>query len=227
MPDAPQPSALVLHPSQSAKRRRQDSERSVSPPSPRPKKKQKQKETAKERRGRRSKTKLTRDDIPDDYKGTKRAFELHVCLLAGIRSSREVMPQPTIQNIGRFASLFRDHDAVFAACVGPSRLEKSAMMSISSLRLKNNHSQIAHDIAQIEDHNLHQILLQLSRYGISAWCPNYEESPYSVYNSAMRAIALDTFKQAVAAHAYMFLDLSLPVDDTAMLTRHLRTGRRK
>ncbi|TFK20877.1 hypothetical protein FA15DRAFT_561144, partial [Coprinopsis marcescibilis] len=42
-------------------------------------------------------------------------------------------------------------------------------------------------------------------YAVPSWGPNFQESLYSLFNLAIRIIALDTFKQALTASAYSFL----------------------
>ena len=37
---------------------------------------------------------------------------------------------------------------------------------------------------------------------MTSWCPDLREMAHSLYNSACRIIALDTFKQALVSHAY-------------------------
>ena len=45
----------------------------------------------------------------------------------------------------------------------------------------------------------------LSRSGLNCWCPDLRQSAYSLYNSACRIIAIDTFKQALVSHTYLAL----------------------
>lgn len=50
-----------------------------------------------------------------------------------------------------------------------------------------------------------------AKYGLYVWSPNLSESPYSIYNSACRLVALTTFRHALSMDAYAFTG----VDTTA------------
>jgi hypothetical protein len=41
-----------------------------------------------------------------------------------------------------------------------------------------------------------------TRFGITEWCPDLRDTPYSTYNSAMRMIGIDTFRHCLSAKAY-------------------------
>src|SRR6266540_1348428 len=50
---------------------------------------------------------------------------------------------------------------------------------------------------------------RLATFGLTSWCPDLRQTPYSLYNSACCIIALDTFKQALVSHTYASLQPNL------------------
>ena len=68
-----------------------------------------------------------------------------------------------------------------------------------------NRSPIAVQLLVIEEHIIEYIKVQLAKFGLKSWCPDLRQTPYSVYNAACRIVAIDTFKQALVAHAYAHL----------------------
>jgi hypothetical protein len=60
-------------------------------------------------------------------------------------------------------------------------------------------------VRQVEEHMLAYTQSLLARFGLTCWCPDLRQSPYSLYNAACRFIALDTFKQALVSQAYAHL----------------------
>lgn len=119
------------------------------------------------------------------------------------------MPSPSPQNLARFDERFQNSEAVRGARTGAPLLARNLMLDISTLRGSDSTSNISRELARLEDSQLEQIALQLSRFGLSAWCPNYAESPYSLYNQAIRFIAIDTFKHAATAGAYVSMKPNL------------------
>ncbi len=67
---------------------------------------------------------------------------------------------------------------------------------------------IAGQARLIEEHRLGYIQACLSRFGMQRWCPDLCQSAYSLYNSACRIIAIDTFKQALISHTYIHISLN-------------------
>ena len=70
-------------------------------------------------------------------------------------------------------------------------------------------SRIAVQLLVIEEHIIEYIKVQLAKFGLKSWCLDLHQSPYSVYNAACCIVAIDTFKQALIAHAYAHLALNI------------------
>jgi hypothetical protein len=89
-------------------------------------------------------------------------------------------------------------------------------MSVAS----NFSSRVASQVRQVEEHMLEYMQASLARFGLTTWCPDLRQTAYSLYNSACRIIALDTFKQALVAHTYAHLQPNTAyVKDTSLLVK--------
>lgn len=63
-------------------------------------------------------------------------------------------------------------------------------------------SRILSGARRLEEFVLEYIQATVSKFGLTFWCPDMTQTAGSVYNSACRIIALDTFRQAVASQQY-------------------------
>ena len=73
-----------------------------------------------------------------------------------------------------------------------------SLIKITSTKL----GKIGSQLGLIEEHIISYIQGCLARFGMTSWGPDLRQTAYSLYNSACRIIALDTFKQALISHAY-------------------------
>jgi len=73
-----------------------------------------------------------------------------------------------------------------------------SLVNITSTKL----GKIGSQLGLIEEHIISYIQGCLARFGMTSWGPDLRQTAYSLYNSACRIIALDTFKQALISHAY-------------------------
>lgn len=73
---------------------------------------------------------------------------------------------------------------------------------------------------KLEESAILHVRSYLAKLGLASWAPDFTQSPYSLYNMAMRMCAIDTFRFLVGATHYDFLqpDTRL-VMDVALLTR--------
>jgi len=79
---------------------------------------------------------------------------------------------------------------------------------------------IASNVKRIEDFILNYVQTYIAEFGLICWCPDLSQTPYSVYNSACRIIALDTFVQAMISHAYDHLQPTRRyMEDMDLLTK--------
>ncbi|KAF6756056.1 hypothetical protein DFP72DRAFT_810678 [Ephemerocybe angulata] len=174
-----------------------------------------------DRKGRRQRFQLKRVDLPKDIQGFKDALMLHVRIIWRLltRKSIPIDPSPTV--LEEFNKRFQS-----STTVNVHRHSNILLIAIAKVRgaasTANSqlNSRIVRQARGMEEHIVQYIDSRIASYGLEEWAVDFNQSPYSAYNSAMRIIALDTFKQAVISHAYASLKPNLKyAEDTGMTTR--------
>ncbi|KAJ6552406.1 hypothetical protein DFH09DRAFT_1497216, partial [Mycena vulgaris] len=73
---------------------------------------------------------------------------------------------------------------------------------------------------KLEESALLHVRAYLAKLGIYTWAPDYSQTPYSMYNMAMRMCAIDTFRFLVTGTYYDFLRPNTSfIKDSALLAR--------
>ena len=129
---------------------------------------------------------------------------LHIRILWSLRNAKEVPGNPPEELLAMFASRFSTEQEVLDARNGNALVGPSLVQVGTSIPL-NDKSRSAKQIRQVEEHILEYLQGCIAKFGLVRWAPDLRQSAYSLYNSACRIIALDTFKQAIISHAYDFL----------------------
>ncbi|KAF8893186.1 hypothetical protein CPB84DRAFT_1848664 [Gymnopilus junonius] len=146
---------------------------------------------------------LLSQDVPNDVGGLKTAMSLHLRFLWGLLDAKEVPKDPPARTVNAFSLRFSMEAELFTSQTGPQLIPRHLIrigMAFSTVQ-----GPIANQARLVEEHILTYIQACLSRFGLDHWCPDLRQSAYTLYNSACRIIALDTFKQALISHAYMHL----------------------
>jgi len=76
---------------------------------------------------------------------------------------------------------------------GPELINSSLVCIGTSISLATR-KKITNDIKLVEKFVLEYIHSCIAKFGLVCWCPNFNQTAYSVYNSACCLIALNTFK---------------------------------
>ena len=76
-------------------------------------------------------------------------------------------------------------------CTGKQLIE-SDLVEIDSLISPVTQKQIALAVKNVEEFILYFVQTFISRFGLIRWCPDFNQSPYSLHNSACHLIALNT-----------------------------------
>lgn len=140
-------------------------------------------------------------------------------LLWGLIDPKHPPTTPPDDILLSFGSRFLDEASLMEArdgrpLVSPSLVRVRTLLSIT------DRGHVASQLRQIEEHILDYIQSSLARFGLVIWCPDLRQTPYALYNSACRIIALDTFKQALVSHTYAHLAPNLSyVKDMVLLVK--------
>lgn len=94
---------------------------------------------------------------------------------------------------------------MLAARDGPNLVTPHLIEIAGSERNSARKGTIAHQAAQVDKTALSFMAAFGARFGFRTWAPDLQSTPYSLYNSACRIVAIFSFQQAMLAHAYAFL----------------------
>jgi hypothetical protein len=141
----------------------------------------------------------------------QQALQLHVHILWGLIEANTVPPTPQVDQIAVFNAHFSNtatEEDLRQASDGDTSLIAPSLIQIGFAISPVTHKRIAWNIKNVEESILHITQHFISKFSLAHWCPDLNQSPYSIYNNACCLIALETFKQAMIAHAYDHLQLS-------------------
>jgi len=125
------------------------------------------------------------------------ALRLHICLLWGLFDLKDIPSLPEEDVLNRFKANFLTDAAL------DNFQNRQPIVPISLVKVRTTKSgKIGAQLGLIEEHIISYIQGCLARFGMTSWRPDLRETAYSLYNSACRIIALDTFRQALISHAY-------------------------
>jgi hypothetical protein len=130
------------------------------------------------------------------------SMKLHVRLLWGLFDPKQPPPTPDDETLHVFALRFRNESSLMNARAGGSFVAPDCVRVGVSI---TDRGVVASQLRHIEEHIIEYIQACLSRFGLLAWGPDLRQTPYALYNATCRIIAIDTFKQALASHAYAHL----------------------
>ncbi|PPQ80386.1 hypothetical protein CVT24_000611 [Panaeolus cyanescens] len=144
---------------------------------------------------------MLQSELPDDALGLKKAMIMHIHLLLGWTRASDVPSDPSQQVLADFQSKISDKNDLEAHHQS-SPVFPPSLVQIRQTLAVGNRSNILRFLSTISDPILKYIQTCLAKFGVICWCPNLRQSANSLYNSACRIIAIDTFKQVLVAHAY-------------------------
>jgi hypothetical protein len=124
-------------------------------------------------------------------------MRLHIRLLWGLFDAKNIPKLPEEKMLTKFKKRFLTEESL-EDFQSREPLVAISLVKVTSTKL----GKIGSQLALIEEHIISYIQGCLARFGMTSWGPDLRETAYSLYNSACRIIALDTFKQALVSHAY-------------------------
>ncbi|KZV87743.1 hypothetical protein EXIGLDRAFT_620282, partial [Exidia glandulosa HHB12029] len=132
------------------------------------------------------------------------AFKLHILILWNLLDVAAVPKMPSPDVTSWFNTTFSTMDDLHAARQGSARVSTSMITTAAvgrDVRVKTGtHAQHA---GRVEKPALSWMIAFLARFGFTSWAPDFTSTPYSLYNSACRIIAIFSFQQALLAQAYV------------------------
>jgi hypothetical protein len=145
----------------------------------------------------------------------KQAFQIHICIAMQIVSAGSAPLRPPAHLKERFAARFNNEDE-FSSLVRSMRnfssLSQPTFQQVHMQRIRvmrdfyhdyaAQGNLLCKDVAQVEDMTLRIFFAMLDEYQFEKWCPDISESPSSLYNSAHRTLAIDSFQQACMMGGY-------------------------
>ncbi|KAJ3897432.1 hypothetical protein F5879DRAFT_996054 [Lentinula edodes] len=146
------------------------------------------------------------EDIPEDARGLKRAFEIHICILWNSVSENVAPETPSNIDIANFRQRFSNRQEVDEVLKKPKvSLSHESLEAVESLRrtCQIDPGTIASAIAQVDDHSLRMTFSVISLFGVTKWRPDVlGASPTSLYNLTMESIAISSFELGLQSHGY-------------------------
>jgi len=127
----------------------------------------------------------------------QQALRLHIRLLWGLFSSKDIPTLPDDKTLAQFNERFLTKKS-FEGYQSRKPLIPISLVKVTSTKI----GRIGNQLGLIEEHIISYIQGCLARFGMTSWGPDLRQTAYSLYNAACRIIALDTFKQALISHTY-------------------------
>ncbi|KAF4615913.1 hypothetical protein D9613_006379 [Agrocybe pediades] len=145
-------------------------------------------------------------EVPADVGGLQRAMQTHVRILWGLLDPKAIPQDPSPEVLSDFAEHFTSKDSLYKTRRGGPNLVLPWKVKIgSAVANVSIKSRLLDQIRPIEENMLAHIQSILARFGLEIWCPDFRQSPYALYNAALRIVAIDTFKQALISWSYAHL----------------------
>ncbi|KAJ6628864.1 hypothetical protein B0H10DRAFT_101284 [Mycena sp. CBHHK59/15] len=151
---------------------------------------------------------LAGETAPNAVK-TKTAFQYHLCFLIGALESSKAPASASPDAVAEFNTRFKEFTVGQLRRMGQSGPNLIALEEVDvGLRATAVHSRnkIISAFRKLEESALFHVRAYLAKLGINVWAPDFNQTPYSLYNMAMRMSAIDTFRFLVAATHYDFLE---------------------
>lgn len=131
-------------------------------------------------------------------------------MLWGLFEQNSVPPKVDPALSKEFQNQFSSVPDLEAAVSDPSAPDLIAQEDIISLRQgRSGRFKLGRGLANIDEMHILYVHGILAKVGIRIWGPNLEESHDSLFNSACRITALNTFRQLSVSGAYQYMNINL------------------
>ncbi|KAJ7136300.1 hypothetical protein C8R43DRAFT_955776 [Mycena crocata] len=168
-------------------------------------------------------------EIAPDGRTFKSAFHYHIRFAWRCLESNRA-PESAAPNVvaafdlrfnGRTVTDLQRMGRIGANLIDPSSVQTDMYkVGISAREAILSKNKIISNFYKLEESALLHLQAYLAKLGIYVWAPDFTQTPYSMYNNAMRMCAIDTFRFLVAGTHYDFLRPNTKlVKDSSLLQR--------
>ncbi|KAJ7448032.1 hypothetical protein FB451DRAFT_1411598 [Mycena latifolia] len=167
---------------------------------------------------------MLKGDIDAEAQSFKSALQMHVRFLSGSLDSSSIPASATPAVVEQFELRFqgltvtdlRRTGQIGSPIINPSKVKVGISVE-DAVRSKNK---IVRAFLQLEESAILHVQAYLAKLGITIWAVNFRQSPYSMYNMAMRMCAIDTFRYLMSGTYYDFLHPNTQyIKDSGLMTR--------
>ncbi|KAJ6471065.1 hypothetical protein C8R47DRAFT_1077415 [Mycena vitilis] len=166
---------------------------------------------------------MLNSDIPIEARAFKHVLQLHIRFLSGILESTraESAKEADVKHFclrtkGFTVTQLRRMGEIGDPIIDPAQVKVGVSVE-DAIHSRNN---IIRAFFQLEESAILHIKCYLAKLGLSVWAVDFTQSPYSMYNTAMRMCAIDTFRFMLGATYYDFLHPDTRyVNDPALMTK--------
>ncbi|KNZ59351.1 hypothetical protein VP01_1751g4 [Puccinia sorghi] len=152
---------------------------------------------------------LMLEDYPVDFLDTKECLFTHIRLLWGIVEVSTPPPPANPTLVEQFCNHFGDIDTFERHVKNSNAAELVSQADVQTMKdARAGRIRVGNHFVHIDETHIHYIHGYLAKLGIQCWGPNLEEGPESLFNSAMRIAALNTFRQMAIANGYDFMNFN-------------------
>jgi hypothetical protein len=139
----------------------------------------------------------------------KDALFLHIQILWGLFKQNLVPAKVNPTLAQEFHAQFQNSDQIKQAVNHPESPQVISQEDILSLRQGHaRRFKLGQGLGNINEMHIRYVHAVFSKVGICVWGPNLEDSHNSLFNSACRITALNTFRQLASSGAYQYMNIN-------------------
>ncbi|KAA1132822.1 hypothetical protein PGTUg99_020806 [Puccinia graminis f. sp. tritici] len=153
---------------------------------------------------------LLAQEVPKDFQKTKDALFLHIRMLWGLFEQNSVPPRVDNGLLKEFYQRFASSQEVETTIDNAHAPQLISQEDILTLREgRSGRFKLGRGLANVDEMHILYVHAVFGKVGIRVWGPNLEESHDSLFNSACRITALNTFRQLASSGAYQYMNIKL------------------
>ncbi|RXW12932.1 hypothetical protein EST38_g12922 [Candolleomyces aberdarensis] len=145
---------------------------------------------------------LHNDAFPKIAGDLRKAMLLHIHILWGLYKSTDIPPDPHPLVVQSFSTKFAMDTDLIQTLKGRTPIVDPSGVKINPIEAITDSGSTFANCSKVEEGIITYMKVCIAQFGLSLWCPDLRQTPYSLYNSACHIIAIDTFKQALISGAY-------------------------